>query len=213
MSLADYQAEGGTLAEIFGRFTGISKMYERLGEFICNYAKVEQACHLMFDQMSGLSREVSRAIMGGSTRLADLVSVLTRIVDLSGIEQERKNEYHICIDHLNAITKLRHGLIHRGASLAGEEIRSSNELIARSKDGVEILKLHVDDLKAAAQDLYYMELRLLYVMYPDLKDRLGAFASKIFGPWQFKPVQPDKPFQLPRKVRLAKRPRRSASRP
>jgi hypothetical protein len=184
-----------TLADILKLVSGEPKMHERFGEFICNYAKVEQTLHLTFDGLCGLHRRVARAMMGNA-RIADLQSVLTRIVDMHPtLKPEAKADYHLCIDQLNKITTL---------------ITSTNELIAKSAEAVEILTLHIDDLAAAAHDCSSINIRLMLILRGDLKSQFDADAqAALYEPWRYKPVQPSRPYQPLAKAQPAAEPRKN----
>ena len=200
-----------SLASLLQTISGQKALFENLGEFICHYASIEKHCHLIFDNLSGLPRDVARSIMGGS-QLSNLLPVLTRIIDLGDMDDDQKAEYHKCIDHLNAITTLRHTLIHRGAEVTTTGIVSSNELLARSKESIEILSLHADDIKAAADDCRNISLRLILLIAPSVRVDLDAESEKaIFRPWRYKPVQPDRPHQPPRSTRRSKPRQRPSS--
>jgi len=181
-----------TLADILQSESGEADLYRRLGEFICRYAELETACHVMFDYFSGLRREIARSIMGGA-RLVDLISALTKVIEVGTLSEPQKAEFRVCVDHLNVLTQLRHKLIHRGATAKREDITSTNLLTAKSRETVEVLRLHISDLEHANSDLLRLHLRLVLLMSPDVRQKFDAdFLQRLFKPWEYKPVRPQR---------------------
>lgn len=179
-----------TLVDVLQQVSGEADLYRRLGEFICRYAELESACHAMFDSISGLSRPVARSIMGNA-RFSDLVSTLTKLVEVGQFSKSQKVDFLCCIDQLNALTQLRNKLVHRGATAKGEEITSTNLITAKSREAVEILRLHISDLENASSDLMRLHWRLLLVISPDILDKLDApFLQRLSEPWDYRSVQP-----------------------
>lgn len=169
-------------------------LYSLLGEFIYYYTAIERTCHFLFDRLSGLKPPISRAMIGGE-RLSRVIGLLNKLVaSADDIPEERKKDFAYCIEHLNHLTVFRHNLIHRGAHTEPDgEILTSNLIIAKSEQAIEMIRFHATDLKAAIVDTNYMAHRLIAVKYPNLLDVVEpAFREEMLAPWRYKPVQPEK---------------------
>jgi hypothetical protein len=184
------------------------------GHFVTAYADIESWCHVMFRRYSGIPGNVARAIAGGA-RFSDLLQILQVVIqDDIKLSDDDKAEFRLCLDQLNHLTALRHRLIHRGGfrqrSLGengsqASEFVSHNALTAKARQSAEVLHFGIHDIKSAAWDCARIHSRLQLMGIPGgtraAKDLLEpAFRELTYGPWFYKPVQPEKPVQRPRKT-------------
>lgn len=179
------------------------------GHFVSFYADIEGQCHVLFRRYCGVNERVARSIAGGM-RFADLLSVLSVVIAESDMSDHGKQDFHICVEQLNHLTKLRHGLVHRGFQRAPGIIdggmgnfTSSNVLTAKARESMESLKFHIDDIKAAAKDCLriHTRMQLMTIGNPGFHQTLDkSFAQELYGPWLYKPLQPEKLAAKPRKT-------------
>lgn len=179
----------------------LDAFYRHLGEFVCEYARLEVFCHFTFHKQCGLDREVAQSIAGGM-RLVDLIGALNRVIELGNLSGVQKDDFRLCMAQLAHITAFRHRLIHRGARAYEGSFVSSNSAIAKSPEGREVLRFNVDDVKAAAADCSRITWRLHLINDPHFRDLISDSRwEELTGPWLYKPVQPRKSNQPHPKAR------------
>lgn len=171
------------------------------GHFVAFYADVEGQCHILFRRYCGVKEKVARSIAGGM-RLADLLSILSVVIAESDMADHGKQDFPLCIAQFNHLTAVRHRLVHRGFQPASGiiakgmgQFTSSNVLTAKAKESIEALHFYVDDIKAAAKDCLriHTRMQLMTIDDPDFRRILEPhFAQELYGPWFYKPLQPEK---------------------
>jgi len=165
------------------------------GKFICAFATVETIVHIVFRSIAKLEDKKARAIIGGM-RLVDVTGILLRMAELSEMGIKKKTELRMLLDQLNAISILRHALIHRGAVVIGSEITSANYVTAKTVESIEALTFELDHIKNATEDLGKIGFRLyLLVDLARIPDENAA--KEVFSPWQYKSVRPNNPAKPP----------------
>ena len=186
--------------------------YQWFGHFISFYASVEGQCHVLFRRYAGVPEPVARAISGGM-RLADLLPILSVVIEKSNMATERKQDFTDCLEQLKHLTALRHRLVHRGfeqipgvISDGMGEFSSTNVLTAKARESIEILRFKLDDIQAAAKDSLRIYTRMQFITIDVPTDKFRRMLSKefeeaVYGPWSYKPVQPSKPNQEHRNTR------------
>jgi hypothetical protein len=174
--------------------------YFYFGLFVAQFAEVENHCYWMFHRNCGLDDDVSRALIGGEN-LAKVVRLLGTIFRKGDFTPEQKKEMQTIIDQINAISTLRHSLVHRGPMIGRDEIRIMNRLTAKSADAIEVVKLNISHVKDAIVDLSVICLRLEILQHPGLRNSLyRKHLEVVDAPWRYKHIEPSKLFQPPRKV-------------
>jgi len=170
-----------------------NELFSALGEFICIYATTETSWHMCLDRsLYPLNPAISRAMAGGM-RLGDLTGVLSRVIAMGDLPDERKREFRECLTHFDHITAFRNRLIHRGATPSYGRFVSSNSLTAKARESVEVLRFSLRDLRAAADDCYRIHVRLMYLWGDNELVLSGSGRQRMYGPWRYKPLQPIKP--------------------
>jgi len=186
----------------FGEVTEGEKPFRlALGNLIVHYVGVERMVHMLFHMFSGIPQVIGQTIIGGM-RFADVLNIVSKLVDLSSLTDEGKAEYVKCVEQINHISQFRHALIHRGGFSGPEDITSSNAITAKSPEAVEIWRFTVDDINAAARDAHALVLKLWLITSPSMAEAnlLKELIDGIREPWRYKPVRPEKPNQPPRKA-------------
>ena len=148
--------------------------------------------------------------MCGGMRFADLLPILSVIIERSKMATERKDDFNECLDQLKHLTALRHRLVHRGfEQIPGQitdgmgQFTSTNVMTAKARESIEILRFQLDDIRAAAKDCLriYTRLQFITIDMPtqDFRRMLSKeFEEAVYGPWSYRPVQPSRPNQEPR---------------
>ncbi len=169
--------------------------YYHFGQFMALFAVMEGQFHAFFQVHSGLELNVAKAIMGGEP-FKKLTSVCNRMIQGKTWGKDRKEEFQEIVDQVNAIADFRNALVHRGVESIAEEIVSSNALVAKTHEGVEILRFNIGHIKSARADVLRIILLLVTVVSPDVRRQLEASIQQILErPWQYKRLVPDKPNQ------------------
>jgi len=204
---------GSTVEAWIDGFDDEQKLAMRwLGQFISFYAQVEGFCHVLFRRYCGVKANVARAITGGA-RLADLLPMLAVVIESSDMGEAGKKDFVVCIEQLNHLTAFRHRLVHRGIEQSlglinkvMGQFHSSNVLTAKAKESIEILRFQRHDLEAAATDCLRIYTRMQFMTLESEKQSARSLLQKdfeqaLYGPWLYKPLQPEKPHQPRRKTR------------
>jgi hypothetical protein len=142
--------------------------------------------------------------------LSDLISVLSVAIQSSDLPDIAKKEFALCMDQFGHLTALRHRLVHRGIEqspgIINREIgqfHSSNVLTAKAKESIEILRFQRSDIEAAAKDCLRIYSRMQFMTLETERKSIRSvlekdFAQELYGPWFYKPIQPDKPHKKTR---------------
>jgi hypothetical protein len=181
------------------------------GHFISLYASIESDCHVIFRRHANVTEDIARAITGGM-RVSDLLPVVALLVEKSEMNKEDKRDFKECVEQLDHLTMFRNRLIHRGfrrsegiIDAAMGKFISTNALTAKSREAIETLRFDLDDIKAAAKDCYRIHIRLQVLGHAEGKPAPSFFPENwqraIYGPWLYKPVQPEKRKSPPRSPR------------
>jgi hypothetical protein len=173
-----------------------------LGNFVCHFAGLENMVHMMFHAFSGISQANGRVIIGGM-RFADILIIVTKLVDSSTLSAKQKSEYRACVDQINHLAKFRHVLIHRGGSTGPGKSRSTNAITAKTPESVEVWEFTVSDIDAAAHDAHQIAYKLwlrLIAPQQEIVFPANVMQPALDAPWRYKPLQPKRPHQRPRKA-------------
>jgi hypothetical protein len=176
--------------------------YLHFGHFISVYASAESSFHEFFHSMCGLDETQARVLIGNEP-IGKVANVCNRLIQIGPWEPERKGEFQIVIDQMNAITRFRSDLVHRGVERIKGGITSSNAVTAKSAASVERLRFNLDHMKDATADLTRIILELFVIRSPEMgqraRQRGSAVHAALSQPWRYKRIEPDNPNQPPRK--------------
>ncbi|HJR55307.1 MAG TPA: hypothetical protein VJ798_01915 [Rhizomicrobium sp.] len=173
-----------------------TERYAVLGLFIQHYAIVERTIHILFRFATGMSDDAARTISGGM-RVSDLMSAITKLAKARNLGEEFSSETAVCFDQLNAISKFRDTLIHRGTSTHDDGgLVSTNIFTAKTPEAVEVLKFDLEDIASAIDDCHRLCLRLERLTFaPDHWARSPGVVDLLGEPWSYRHRQPDTPLR------------------
>jgi hypothetical protein len=176
--------------------------YVHFGHFMSVFASAETSFHEFFHATCGLDESQARVLIGGE-QIGKVSSVCNRLVQVLPWEQERKEQFQELVDRMNAISRFRHDLVHRGVERIKGEITSSSAVISKSLESVEILRFNLDHMKDATADLVRIIMELFVIRVPSFRERAaqpGSGVHRVLSqPWRYKRIAPDKPNQPPHK--------------
>jgi len=196
--------------------------FEALGRFAHQFAMVEALLHFKFIIYAGIPQKIAR-MLTGRMALGDLSGAIKKMVEINGWDEKLRTELDVLLEQINAISLFRDRILHRGANIDEDTYVSTNEATYRMSEDLEVLKFNIDDLRHAIRDLRCINLRLfrlgshleemmspmnLESMHRQIRNEVG----ELFGPWQYKYVQPDTP-NRPTQKRFRSQKRRRASSP
>jgi hypothetical protein len=172
--------------------------FHMFGRFMNQYANVESMVHALFRRMSSLPDAEARVISGGM-RLTDVIQIIRRLARVKKLPEKPVARLENAFVQLAIIGELRDKLVHRGASISGDEITSTNARTARFKEDTEVITLKIKDIKAALLDLIAISLSLLllYSGAPEFAN-MDARLTLPEEPWLYKPLPPETPYRQPR---------------
>lgn len=177
---------------------GEAPFFQAFGHFIWQFATMERVCHMTFHSQCGLSEDLAKTLIGNE-QLSKVTKLLNGVVKQKGEKNEIK-EMQDLVDQINAIGTLRHNLVHRGTNIVtGNDFIVTNMQTARTPESIEILKVNIENIRSAIADLEAIVIRLFIFMSPHLKDAIPLRSMKLFEPWRYKSLVPDRPHPQPRK--------------
>jgi hypothetical protein len=181
--------------------------YHHFGRFMIIFAALEGELHTIFQRNAGLDEKVARTIIGGMS-VGALSSLVNQVIHASNkFDSSKKSEVQFIIDQVNKISEFRHLLVHRGVQNIHDirgEIKSSNEVIAKSIEQTEILTLNLEDIKAAVSDLERIIERFWYLLIVTPHGHMGSMAAhhRMLDhkrAWLYKPRARENPYRRPSK--------------
>lgn len=168
--------------------------YIAFGQFINHYARAESTVHLLFWHCTGLAEHATARAIAAE---ANIKTVIKWTRTLAGnFPPEKSDEIKAVLNHLEQIGELRNALVHRGAEIKGDAIESVNLMMARTEEGIQIIRLNIQDIKNASDDLVRVVVRLGVVMYPPLLEIVSAPVKQALrAPWRYKRSEPEFPYR------------------
>lgn len=170
-----------------------TNFFYELGKFICAFAQVETAMQGVLKRLAGVYDPRAIAIFGGET-IGRVLEVMQRLVPLSALNEEQTKEMKLLISQVHAISSFRNALIHRPATITENGFVSFKINKTKTFQTFERLKFQLEDLRNATEDLDCIEKRASIVFVPpDMKAFEDEHLQRLFAPWQYKPLEPEKP--------------------
>jgi hypothetical protein len=186
--------------------------YALLGRFIHQYARVEVAIHRLFRHVARLDDITGRAI-GAGMRIVDLIDRIKRLIATGAVDKNEGAEIGKVFTQLNAISELRDALVHRGAVAKEDELISHNAAIAKSAQDIQVLRIKVENLRDATEDLHAILFRIMMIVTPDDRTlRHTTVQTFAFATWRYTRLVQETPYRQPQAKPQSQRRRRGASR-
>lgn len=169
-----------------------TKYYYFFGRFMHRFSMAETGIHILFRKLLGLPDLEARAINSGM-RPPQVEKTVKSIFKYRNMAVEL-SEIETTLSQFEAINTLRDALVHRHVDITEYELRVHNVFSAKTREGIEIMELNIDDIVMATQDLNIIILRLGKLADPhhaewndpDIRELLA-------GAWQYKPRPPKTP--------------------
>jgi hypothetical protein len=191
------------------------EFHRALGEFVAQFAAVENNMHLALRTCAGVSAQMAATLFSG-TRTEAAAQNIRRISEAEKWPEPRAKEAEYIFKQLSEINRVRNDLLHYGAKpisenklvppLGADEWIVSNELVAHTPERVRKTKITPAILGLLTRDLQKIRMTLVVLFAPGGEQARPRWDHELKRAWLYKPAQPSqKAGQSPRKTR--KRPR------
>jgi hypothetical protein len=171
--------------------------FAEFGRLMHSYTRIEIAVHMLFRHCLGIG-DAGRVLSGGEP-MRKVMTMTRRIAQARNIDDAVISDIDAIFQHINAISVLRDSLVHRGAEIYGDLVLSTNVKTAKFLEEAQLLRINVEDIKAATEDCGVAEIRIGAIITPtDPTFQTAEMQDLLKRAWLFKPLQQETPYRRPR---------------
>lgn len=165
--------------------------YQAIGEFVVNYSNFESMWHYVFANYSGMSDEVSRAVMGGM-RLKDVIERTKRVIKANKLDSRILPDIENIEQLLSPITTFRDNLVHRAWVKSFQGPLLINISKAKSAADIKPEPISTKEINEKMKELLKLALRVIpHHLTVEMWNSLNESDRQMMpAPWLDKPEPP-----------------------
>jgi hypothetical protein len=179
------------IAELFVAYDDgtMDKYYRTLGTFVTLYSEIEARLQEALAHLAGVTSPTSKAVFNG-VRTDAALGYITRIAEAQEWPTQRRKEFEAFRPQVDAINKLRNGILHYGAVWAGNKTWTvSNEKFIHAPKKLREFPISIPILEDAIADIGKIQSHLMLFLWSDVMpdDAREDHVRETEKPWRYRP--------------------------
>lgn len=162
--------------------------FAALGEFVHEFASIEQTLTLTLWIRSGVSVDVARALFSG-VKSDEMRQLIKRLLEAKQVAPETTKDFVEVLDRIGVISTFRNSLLHHPTQFRPGQMVSSNFLKALGQARLKEFPVSVDILQDLIHDLRKAGAHLARRMLDDAPDEVRRrFSDPLLDEaWRYRP--------------------------